>query len=49
MPKQFCNCIWEQSGEKGTWTCEQEIRERGKLHGEELDNQLLKECKNQDV
>jgi len=47
--KQFRNDIWEQSGEKGTWTGEQEIRERGKLRGDELNNQVLQECNNQDL
>jgi len=49
MAKQFCNDIWEQSGEKGTWTGEQEIRERGKLRGDELINQVLQQCNNQGV
>lgn len=49
MARQFYNDIWEQSGEKGKRTEEQEIRERGKLRGDKLDNQLLRECRNQDV
>jgi len=49
MARQFCNDIWELSGEKGKRTGEQQIRERRKLRGDELDNQVLQECKIQDV
>jgi hypothetical protein len=43
MTRQFCNDIWDESGEKHTWTGEQEIRERGKLRGNELKNQVIQE------
>jgi hypothetical protein len=49
MARQFCNDIWEQSDEKDTWTGEQEVREREKSRGDELDNQVLQACRNQDV
>jgi hypothetical protein len=49
MVRQFCDDTGERSGVKGTRTGEQEIRERGKLLGEELDNQALQECRNEAV
>jgi hypothetical protein len=49
MAKQFCNDIWEQSGEMGTRNEEQEIRERGKLRGDKLVNEVSQECRNQDI